>query len=344
MSLFEGIAAAPPSFSTEAVADAVERQFGYRGEYQALVSERDQNFCLLATDGARFLVKVTSATEAATTTELQASTLQHLEQSTDVIAPHVIATLDGEASGQIDVGGTSHRLRLLSWVNGKQLETLRVDVDLAGTFGRALAHLDTALAGCRYEGPNPALLWDLQRVGELRSLLQCIDEPEVRARVATAIDDFDRVVVPVQGGLPRQLIHADANPENVLMCNGRIGFIDFSDIVCAPRCFELGIAASYLRAEGDEPLRLVRPFVAGYHAVAALEGAEVDVLFDLVRARLATSITLLYWRLRDRPASDEYRRKSLLLESNAPHFLVTLDTLGRRKFLKEIRKLILFDQ
>ena len=343
MSSLEGIAAAPPSFSTEAVADAVDRQFGYRGDFRPLVSERDQNFSLLATDGTRFLVKVTSATEVAATTELQVSALRHIERFVHVIAPRVVPTLEGEAWGRIDAGGAGHRLRLLSWVEGEQLETLGVDADLAAAFGRALGRLDTALAGYDYEGANPVLLWDLQRVGELRSLLHCIDEEEVRARVEAAIDDFDHVVVPAQCGLRRQLIHADANPENVLVCNGNVGFIDFSDIVRAPRCFELGIAASYLRAEGDDPLMLVRPFVAGYQAVAALECAEVDVLFELVRARLATSITLLYWRLRDRPPSDEYRRKSLQLERNASHFLVALDTLGRERFLNEIKRLVLSD-
>ena len=66
------------------------------------------------------------------------------------------------------------------------------------------------------------------------------------------------------------------------------------------------------------------------------------MLFDLVRARLATSITLLHWRLQDRPESDEYRRKSLQLESNASYFLAALDSIGRREFTKEINNIINF--
>ena len=104
--------------------------------------------------------------------------------------------------------------------------------------------------------------------------------------------------------------------------------------------FDLGIAASYLRRAGHDALALIRPLVAGYHAVAPLGPAEVDALFDLVRARLATSITLLYWRLRDRPESDDYRRKSLQTESNASHFLTALDSIGREKFIREISRLL----
>jgi len=340
MGIVEGIAAAPPSFGIKTVADAVSLQFGQRGEFRPLVSERDQNFCLRTADGSQFLVKVTSAVEVAMTTALQVNALRYLEQHADVTAPRVITTLGGDAWGWID-DGTSHRLRLLSWVDGEQLEVRGIDAALAGAFGRALGDLDNALAGFVYEGDNPVLLWDLQRVGELRSVLHCIDDAVVRASVEAAIDDFDEIVAPLEKGLPRQVIHADANPENVLACNGGIGFIDFSDMVRAPRCFEPAIAASYLRTDADDPLQLLRPFLAGYHAVAELEASEVELLFDLVRARLATSIALLYWRLQDRPADDEYRRKSLELESNASHFLAALDALGRDVFIKEFSNLLL---
>jgi Ser/Thr protein kinase RdoA (MazF antagonist) len=343
MSALESIAAVPPSFSPDAVADAVDRQFGYRGELRPLVSERDQNFCLLTTDGCRYLVKVTSAAETATATQLQVGVLQHLERAGDIIVPNVIPALNGDACGRIENADIRCRLRMLSWVDGEQLGLRGIDAGLAGTFGRALGGLDKALAGFVYEGENPVLVWDLQRIGELRPVLQFIDDAKVRARVETAVDDFERFVAPRQKALPHQVIHADANPDNVLARDGGIGFIDFSDIVRAPRCFDPGIAASYLRTDGDDPLELVRPFMAGYHAVAALEPSEIDAMFDIVRARLATSIALLYWRLQDRPADDEYRQKSLQSESNASHFLTSLDAVGRHNFTREINYLCFSD-
>ena len=340
MSALSGIAAAPPCFRTDAVAEAVANQFGRRGELHPLVSERDQNFRLESEDGCRFLVKVVSATELPATTDLQVLALQHLEAAGGVIAPRAVPALNGASCGHIDAAGSGHRLRLLSWVEGEQLEALGINATLAARFGGALARLDSALAGVAFEGPNPVLLWDLQRVCELRPVLGCIDDEAIRGRVAAVIDDYESAVEPAKASLPQQVIHADANPENVLVCSGDIGFIDFSDIVRAPRVFDLGIAASYLRATDDDALALIRPLVAGYHAVAELGAAEARVLFDLVRARLATSITLLYWRLRDRPESDAYRRKSLQLEANAPYFLATLDSMGRRGFTKEINDIM----
>jgi hydroxylysine kinase len=340
MSALAGIAAAPPSFSIDAVAEAVADQFGLGGELRPLVSERDQNFRLETAGGRRFLVKVVSATEPPETTDVQVLALRHLEGFPEVIAPRVEPALNGASWGHIDEGKSSHRLRVLSWVEGEQLELLGIDVAIAARFGGALGQLDRALAGVAFGGPNPVLLWDIQRICELRPVLGCIDDEAIRARVAAAIDDYENLVVPIKKSLAHQVIHADANPENVLASNGGIGFIDFSDIVRAPRVFELGIAASYLRVDGADALALIRPLVAGYHAVAELDTAEVRVLFDLVRARLATSIALLHWRLRDRPESDEYRRKSLQQESNAPHFLAALDSIGRGRFTKKINKVL----
>ena len=104
----------------------------------------------------------------------------------------------------------------------------------------------------------------------------------------------------------------------------------------APRVFDLAIAAAYLRPTGDDPLLLIAPFVAAYHSVARLDSLEMDLLFDLIRARLATTITLLYWRLSATDANDPYRLKTLEQENGAARFLGLLDDLGRQRFAQKL--------
>ncbi len=333
------IAAAPPRCRAEHVADAVAEQFGQRGQLEKLVSERDLNFCLTTSAGQRFLVKVASALESADATALQVAVLSLLEREGRVSAPRVVRTRDGADWGRIVCDNGTHRLRLLTWVDGEQLESLPVDAHVARRFGAALGQLDEALSGYAFSGENPVLLWDLQRVRELRPLLVYIDDHAIRTIVAAAIEDYDDNVVPRLRDLRYQVIHGDANPENVISQGTEFGFIDFSDIVRAPRVFDVAIAASYLRSGGDDPLVLTRPFLAGYASVAPLDVEEKSVLFDLVRARLATSITLLHWRLRERPAGDEYGCKSQELERNASQFLAALDAVGRTNFIHEISDL-----
>jgi len=329
---FAAITVDAPNLATKVVADAIKAQFGLEGEFTSLVSERDQNFMLQAVDGARYVAKVTSVLQEPLATDFQISALLHLEDRCDPAVPRVVRTRAGERSGEIAGKCGSHSLRVVSWVDGELLESQDLDERNVAQFGRALAQLDKALSGYSHPGECPALLWDLQRVCELRKLVDLIDVSAVQDSVARAIGDYESHVVPELGNLRSQVIHSDANPGNVLLSKNGIGFIDFGDIIKAPLVFDIAIAASYLRSHDGDPLRFLLPFVAAYHQVLPLESPEADLLFHLVRARLATTITLLYWRLSARDADDPYRQRALSLEGGAETFLAALDAIGADAF------------
>jgi Ser/Thr protein kinase RdoA (MazF antagonist) len=333
------IAQPPPDLDPAAVAGVVRAQFGLRGELLPLVSERDQNFELRSADGGSCVVKVTNALEPAVTTEFHTTLLQHLQEVATVRVPRVLLALDGRPLGEIAGDVRLHKLRVVTWVQGEQLNSLELDATLASRFGVALASLDRGLQGFSHPGDSPVLLWDLQRAAELRELTACIADGSARKAVTSAIGDFEQYVLPAMPGLRRQVIHGDANPENVLLSDEGIGFIDFSDAVRAPLICDVAIAASYLRSVGDEPLRFISPFVSSYHETLPLDAAEIELLFDLIRARLAATVTLLHWRQGARSDADEYRQKSQESESNASHFLAALDVLGRDRFINKINQL-----
>lgn len=318
---------------------AVREQFALEGEYRPLVSERDQNFHLHTTNGEQYVVKVTSAAERRIVSEFHLAMLLHLQTAGDGATPRVVRTAKGENAGHIEQAGQSFMLRVVSYLEGTPLSSVTLDQVLARGLGARLAALDIALQGFSHPGESPELLWDLQRVAELRHLLHHVDNDTVVNSVAKVIDDFERNVATASGSLRRQVIHGDANPENVLLDETRntiCGFIDFSDSVNAPLIFDVAIAASYLRS--SEPLSLIGPFVAAYHAVLPLHQNELDLLFDTVRARLAITITILYWRLAEKAEQDAYRDKALLTEAGAVHFLSALDELGRDEFLTRLMK------
>ncbi|MDJ0712238.1 MAG: phosphotransferase [Woeseiaceae bacterium] len=331
------IAIAPPDATVADIAAEVKAQFGLTGDYVPLVSERDQNFRLTCRDGRRFVVKVTSSLEEPAVTDFQIDALLHLEREPRLALPRVVRTADGHKSGTIDVGGTACRLRVVGFVEGTPIDELDLTSALAASFGTALARLDQALDGFTHPGEQPLLLWDMQRTSEVRDLLGYIDDEGLRQRVSAVIDDFDERVAPIMPALRSQVIHCDANPENVLQCEHGIGFIDFGDMMRAPLVFDVAIAAAYLRAE--DPLKLVVPFVMAYRREYPLLDEELDLLFDLLRSRLATSITLLYWRSRERDAEDEYRNKLLASEQSAISFLRALDALGRERFRRAFDQL-----
>ena len=333
----KAISTDPPAVEVTAVAEVVARQYDLRGNYEPLVSERDQNFSLRIDDGRRFVVKIVSRAEDAEATDFQIGLLQHLQQTDDVIVPAVVPTLGGTGSGEFKFADARYRVRIVSWVEGEPLEAGDLDATQAWQFGAALARLGEALQDYAHPGENRALAWDLQRIVELSSLVENIDDDAIRTAVSGAIHDYEHRVLPAKANLPTQVIHGDANPGNVLAGDDGIAFIDFGDGVRAPRVFDLAIAASYLRTAGEDPLLLIAPFVGGYQSVSQLDALELDLVFDLVRARLAITITLLYWRLSARDDDDPYRQKTLELEKSAAVFLRKLDDFGREKFFQKIR-------
>jgi Ser/Thr protein kinase RdoA (MazF antagonist) len=204
--------------------------------------------------------------------------------------------------------------------------------------GSRLAELDIALLDFSHAGDSQVLLWDTQRAGELRSLLVHVDVPAIRAHLECVLDDFDQYVKPALAGLPRQVIHNDVHNENILIDeHGEIaGIIDFGDMLKAPRVQDVSTAAAYLREAGENPLRLIAPFVAAYCETNPLCRAEIDLLFDLIRTRLCMTLILFYWRLAAREKDDPYRQKLIDGERDAYGFLQSLSAIGRADFPRQL--------
>ncbi len=332
------IAVPAPSLPVDRIAGEVERQFGLRGEYSPLVSERDQNFRLVSGDDESFVVKVVSSADSVTTTEYQIEVLRLLETRGVSGVPRIVRTVGGNTRGVIECdSGDDLMLRIVSWVDGTSRRDDAANEKSAASLGQKIAELDNALEDFRHPGENQVLLWDTQRAAELGALVQFIDDVDIRRNVELALADFQSRALPRLNDLPTQTIHNDINGENVLYDGEKVcGIIDFGDLLRAPRVIEVATAAAYLRSP-EQPLRLIAPMVSAYCAVNPLVSDELDLLFDLVRARLCMTVSILHWRLSARDPDDPYRQKSLASEASAAPFLASLNKLGREEFVKGLR-------
>jgi hydroxylysine kinase len=336
----QSVLAGPPSFNAQELANAISLQFELVGDYTELVSERDRNFRLTTADGTDYVVKATCLAEDALVTDFQIAALVYLESRGANGVPRIVRTSEGRDRGVIQSeDGFEISLRVVTWQKGKLLRDVEVNPEIAGRFGKRLAELDAALEDFSHDGEAQTLIWDSQRAGELRGLLDHINDKAVRENVEEVLDDFDCRVKPVLANLPHQVIHNDANDENILLdANGDVsGIIDFGDMLKAPRVIDVATAASYLRCE-DDPLRLIEPFVVAYNKENALLDAEFEVLFDLIRTRLSMTLIILYWRLAARDENDPYRQKSIAANHNALDFLQNLSNFGREAFIQRIMR------
>jgi len=347
MDPLEAISVPAPQFSEAAALRTLQTDFGLHGELLPLVSERDQNFCVTTADGQRFIFKIANASEPQAVTDFQIAALLHIEQQNcSVVTPRVKRTVNGKVAawmtGEQD-DAPAHCCRVVSFIAGDLMSSATLTPELVAHFGSSAARLDLALGDFEYDATGQVLLWDLQRASALRELLRYVEDRKLQDAVSSCIDDFDSLVKPALPRFRRQAIHGDLNPDNVLTtCTGQVaGFIDFGDMLNAPLIMETAIACSYLRpGANDNVLDRVKPFIGAYHRILPLHDQELELLFELLRARLAASITILRWRAAIRGPNDAYIQQNLEGESDAAGFLLRLAELGSDQFIDQIHKYI----
>jgi len=90
--------------------------------------------------------------------------------------------------------------------------------------------------------------------------------------------------------------------------HGRVsGITDFGDLGFGTRAGDLAIdLCSILRVGGEDPFRTARIAIDGYQSRIPLEGEELDLLGDLVLARLAALVAISAWRVERYPENAEY--------------------------------------
>ncbi|WP_103256738.1 phosphotransferase [Tabrizicola aquatica] len=294
----------PPQVPVPALAALVAAHWGLTGTLHPLTSERDQNH-RLETDAGSFTLKLANPAEPVALTEFQTAALIHVSAAAPALpVPRVISALDGRNVIPTPDGA----LRLLGWLPGTPLAHLPRSPALAQAIGTALGQIDAALAGFTHPAADHHLLWDIRNALDLEPLLPALPDA-LRPRITAFLDHFRDQTAPLLAQLPRQVIHGDFNPHNLLGDPDEptrlTGILDFGDMTLSHRICDLAVAASYLIAP-SEPASLLIPLVIAYHRANPLTPAEVALLPDLITARLATTLTISAWRAARYPENATY--------------------------------------
>lgn len=302
-----------------AVAALVRERYRMDGSLSPLSGERDRNYLLQTQDGGRYMLKVSHPRETPLVADFQTQALLHVARvAPDLPVQRIVPAQGGEPSLLWQPpDGQQRVVRMFSYLPGKPMPDAPRTPLQRIRLARTLARLDAALSGFDHPAGELALPWDIQRADSVRGLLDDIDDAGRRALACEALAAFERHVKPMLPGLRRQPIHNDLNIYNVLVGEDdtdRIAAIlDFGDMVKAPLINDLAVACAYQMGVEGDPLENVLPFVAAYHAVLPLTAGEVDLLFDLMLARLLMVVAISGWRARCYPDNAPY-----LLRNNAP--------------------------
>jgi Putative homoserine kinase type II (protein kinase fold) len=157
------------------------------------------------------------------------------------------------------------------------------------------ARLDLALLSFTHPELNRPLKWNLLQAEWAYEHLTVIHDPDRRQLIAAVLETYLRLK-PQLLSLEHTTIHNDLNDYNLLVSAtdcGHItisGILDFGDLCAAPRICELAIAAAYAVLDQSDPIRALSELITGYHAEWPLTATEIDLLWPLVRTRLAVSV------------------------------------------------------
>ncbi len=261
------------------------------------------------------------------------------EQDALLAVPQVVPTPGGELAGVVSLagGGTddttevSCRVRLVSYLPGRLLQDVAlpgaqpegaqvsppprtgahpppggmrqpgVRVNLLRSVGSQIARLDRALVGFFHPALAQSIAWDVRRAALLLPVLEDITSAQVRRVLGAALEPLDQLL-PRLRGLRSQAIHGDCHGGNLLVneaADACVGIIDLGDMIHAPLALEIAVTMAELLTHDVASLDELAEVLAGYTSLQSLERADVEVLYDLMAARIAVGVLIQEWRDRN---------------------------------------------
>ena len=268
---FDIILSVTPDFSEEEAINIAKQHYNLVASAENLVSERDQNFLLRTNKQKKYVLKIANSEEDPIVTDFQICALMHINNTNDdrISVPEIKFTNKNKNSVILSKENKTFVTRVVSYLDGEPLFTSDQsipDIPIAEDMGRYLAILGKNLANFQHPGSDQNLLWDMKRALSIREITSHIDSFSARRMVEKTLSDFERYALPKFDSIRWQVIHND---------------------------------------EGN-PMLLMNHFVAGYNQETPLLLEELDILFDLIKTRIATTVAVLEWRKSFRDKDDPY--------------------------------------
>ncbi len=271
--------------TTARAAAVAAAHFDIIGEATELPGEVDTNFRIRSGDESYVLKISPDSTTASLLAARQFAMIRLAAAGVPYQFPH--PPVGGEAIVALPEGGSA---TMVTWVPGVPFADAGRPIELAGGIGLLAGTVVRVLEGFHHPALHRESHWNLATAPTvLRELGPHVVNPADRA----LIDDIlDRLIVqiPKLQQLPKQVIHGDINDLNIMVVDGEIvGLIDFGDLTYSWRIAEVAIAATYTMLDQDDPLDIAAEVVAGYAQIGAVSAVEAELIYDLIRARLAVS-------------------------------------------------------
>lgn len=276
----------------------LKEYWGIEAELTRLDGEYDLNLLAMDRFGVGQVLKVMRPGCETWLVDMQVKAFEHIAtRQPQLPCPRIVRSkIDQPLLTLIDENGEDRLVWLLNQLPGRCYAHVAPKTDsLIYEIGQVLGGSAQALADFQHHGLDRDFKWNLRQADWITDHELCITDAARRQIIRAILTDF-AVIKPVLEQLPKQAVHNDANDYNILVTGAlnaprRVsGLIDLGDMCAAPRVCDLAIAAAYIVLDHPAPERALAALVAGYHAEYPLTAPELDMIWPLLRARLAVSV------------------------------------------------------
>ena len=268
----------------------VRELWGIKGSLTQLDGEYDLNFQINSTH----ILKVMREGCQTDFVDLQCCALNHLRR---FCLPLVVPSKNSR-SFEIckDEKGCDRILWVIEHIDGKTWAEFKPKTrPLVRKLGETIGVMDHALADFDHTGLYREFKWHLPSGDWIKDHLEIIADATRQQIVKQILDDFTGIKTDLDA-LPAQAIHNDVNDYNILVSGSLFdapdisGIIDLGDMCAAPVVCDLAIAGAYVVLDHPNPEIALEDLVKGFHSAYPLSPKEIDMIWPLLRMRLAVSV------------------------------------------------------
>ncbi|MCX7973749.1 MAG: aminotransferase class III-fold pyridoxal phosphate-dependent enzyme [Candidatus Aminicenantes bacterium] len=333
-----------PKFDLREARKIARELFGLEAEVEYLSGYSCRNFYLRDRLGREFVLKISNRGETRDELDLQNKAMEFLASKLPQIKfPRVLAALNGEQINEVE-GRDGHKylVRLLTYVPGEVFSCLeKIPPFTWKELGQLLGLIDQALLTFSHPASHREIPWDLKNVLWSKERLKFIADKEKRRLIEFFLTQLELRILPEVAKLRQSVIYNDANENNLIISRKNsgqppriTGLIDFGDMVETYVAAEIAIALTYAMMNKVEPFEVGTTLLSAYHQTFSLKPEEINLLPDLIIARLCISLTMSAWRQREEPTNKYISISARPAWALLNFFLETNPEKIRRLFLK----------
>jgi len=257
-------------------------------EHQGDVDYSNLIYELTGTGGRKYILKIFDDPQELALAEEEARICGEIAPLLSFRVPETISGANNELFFDTPKG----KARLSPFIGGDFIMDTKQTPEIMLSLGEKIGELDRQLE--KIESPlieSRRLPWDIKNAHFSFDKSSLIKEPELKRLVDYFFDRFHHFAWPRLHSLRHSIIHGDLNDHNILVKDGEVeGFIDFGDSVCSALVCELAVACAYMMMNKNEPVKEVLPLIEGYNRVLPLKREEMEILPELITARLCISL------------------------------------------------------